>query len=221
MPTTRLLLASQSPRRREMITWLDLSVRATSAEIDEQPQDGETPAAMTVRLALSKAHMVAPSVTDVWILAADTIVDLNNMPLGKPKTPSEARAMLQQLREQPHHVHTGLAIRDPSEARTSARWVTTDIHMRTYTDTEIEAYVASNDPMDKAGAYAIQNPDFHPVSRVDRCYANVVGLPLCAVATLLQEWGLAISVNIPDVCFTHFGYRCPNVDVGTRYTVKR
>jgi septum formation protein len=220
MSITYLLLASQSPRRREMVTWLNLPVHVTSAEIDEQPKSGESPAAMSVRLALAKAQMIKPSSADVWVLAADTIVDLESKPLGKPKTLAEARAMLQQLREQPHRVHTGIAIHLPSEACSSIRCVTTEVQMRGYTDAEIETYIATNDPMDKAGAYAIQHPEFHPVLRVDRCFANVVGLPLCAVATLLREWGLIVPINISDLCFTHFSYRCPNIDNGIRYTVK-
>jgi predicted house-cleaning NTP pyrophosphatase (Maf/HAM1 superfamily) len=86
--------------------------------------------------------------------------------------------------------------------------------MRPYTETEINNYVTSGDPMDKAGAYAIQNRSFHPVRALQRCYANVVGLPLCAVVELLKAYKPALNLNIPQLCLTHFDYRCPAIDKG-------
>lgn len=211
-----LLLASQSPRRREMITWLGLVAQTATADIDESPLPDERPKTMAVRLATAKARAVQVEGSTMWILAADTIVDLARRPLGKPHDQGEARSMLWQLRQQPHDVHTGVALYNPTSGASTVRCVTTHIVMRDYTINEIQTYVASGDPMDKAGAYAIQNTVFHPVSRVDRCYANVVGFPFCAVANLLREWNVRLDVNFPALCADHFGYACPAIDEGMR-----
>lgn len=216
MECAQLLLVSQSPRRREMIAWLNMPVSIGSVDIDEYPQETESPLDMTARLARAKAHAVTVFPNGVWILAADTVVDLDNIPLGKPRDPAEARAMLQQLRTRPHAVHTTVMLHNPHTSQDIARYVTTEVEMRAYADAEIEEYIMSNDPMDKAGAYAIQNLDFHPVTRLNRCYTNVVGLPLCAVSALLEEWGFFPSVNIPALCRAHFDYQCPAVDIGVR-----
>jgi len=211
---TQLLLTSQSPRRREMLTWLGLPAGLTHADVDETPRDGERPSTTATRLAVAKVHAAESADDGVWILGADTVVDLGGVSLGKPADPAEARAMLRQLRERAHAVHTGVALYHPRTRRLCTRRVTSTVQMRAYTDAEIEAYVHSRDPMDKAGAYAIQNGVFRPVAHVDRCYANVVGFPLCAIAALLEAWGLALSVNIPALCLAHFDYRCPRPDVG-------
>jgi len=199
-----------------MIAWFNLPVSIVSADIDESPQNGESPLGMTVRLARAKAHAVTAHPNEAWILAADTVVDLDNVPLGKPRDPAEARAMLQQLRARPHAVHTTVTLYNPQTHQDIARYVTTEVEMRAYTDAEIEAYIKSNDPMDKAGAYAIQNTGFNPVARINRCYTNVVGLPLCAVSALLKEWDFLPSANMPVLCRAHFDYQCPAVDIGIR-----
>jgi MAF protein len=211
---TQLLLTSQSPRRREMLAWLGLPAGLTHADVDETPHNGELPSAIAVRLAIAKVQAVVSSNNSVWILGADTVVDLNGVSLGKPADPAEACAMLRQLRERSHAVHTGVALYHLGTRQVCTRRVTSLVRMRAYTDAEIEAYVCSRDPMDKAGAYAIQNSIFRPVTHVDRCYANVVGFPLCAIAALLEAWGLALTVDIPTLCLEHFDYRCPGPDVG-------
>jgi septum formation protein len=213
-PSHRLLLASESPRRREMITWLNLACQVTRVELNENPHAGELPRNLAVRLAEEKARAVTTKYHPIWILAADTIVDFSHQALGKPADAAQAHAMLCHLREGPHQVHTGLTLFHPATEVLSTRCVTTDVWMRPYTDAEIDAYIASGDPMDKAGAYAVQHAGFHPVSRLDRCYANVVGLPLCALVELLQIAGFAETVDIPRLCFVHFGYNCPQPDRG-------
>ncbi len=212
--TIRVLLASQSPRRREMVQWLGFSeVLTAAAAVDERPLAGESPAEMAARLAERKAQAVnAPAGT--WVLAADTIVDWQGQPLGKPRDADEARAMLRQLRSGPHLVHTGVALYDAHGGRLAVRLVTTTVEMRPYSAAEVEAYVAGGDPLDKAGAYAVQHAAFHPVARLDRCYANVVGLPLCAVAALFAAWGRPLAVDLPAVCQARFGYACPGADAG-------
>lgn len=198
-----------------MITWLRLVAQTTSADVDESTRPGETPVAQAARLALQKARAAHLYSQTTWVLAADTIVDLAGCSLGKPGNAAEARAMLWQLRQRPHAVHTGVALIDPASGRHTVRRVTTGVEMRDYTIDEIRTYVATGDPMDKAGAYAIQNPVFAPVSHVDRCYANVVGFPLCAVAGLLRAWHVTLDINIPELCLRHFGYACPAIDEGT------
>ncbi len=215
-PIKRLLLASESPRRREMITWLDVPLQVTQANVDENSHDGELPRDLASRLAMVKARAVHSKDDAVWILAADTIVDCDHKALGKPVGTVQARAMLQQLREGVHQVHTGIALLRPTTGVLSARCVTTDVWMRPYTDMEIDAYIIGGDPMDKAGAYAVQHAGFHPVQRLERCYANVVGLPLCAVAEVLKSAGFAIPGDIPGLCLKHFGYQCPKPDKGTQ-----
>ncbi|MEA3308867.1 MAG: Maf family protein [Chloroflexota bacterium] len=210
----QLYLASQSPRRRMMLAWLGIPFQATSAHLDETPYPDEKPAALVVRLARQKARAVDGAGTEVLVLAADTVVELNERALGKPPNAEAARAMLRRLRAAPHRVHTGVALYAPATGRTITRRVTTTVQMRAYSDAEIEAYLASGDPFDKAGSYAIQHAGFHPVQELACCYANVVGLPLCAVAALLESSGLEISPQLPALCYQHFGYLCPAPDRG-------
>ncbi len=191
-----------------MLSWLGLPFRAVATEIDESPLPGETPAAMVLRLAQAKARAVTPTRPDEWILAADTTVELDNVALGKPIAPKEAFTMLLQLRNRDHNVHTAIALRDPQTARETLQLTTTRVWMRHYTEAEINAYIASGDPLDKAGSYAIQSTQFHPVARLEGCYSNVVGLPLCTLITLLQNWGYSPQVNLAALCRDHFGQDC-------------
>jgi len=214
---TQLLLTSQSPRRREMLGWLGLpAFGLTHADVDETPRNDEPPSTTATRLAAAKVHAAEATDDSVWILGADTVVDLDGISLGKPADTTEAHTMLRQLRERSHAVHTSVALFHPRTRRLCTRRVTSTVQMRAYTDAEIEAYVYSRDPMDKAGAYAIQNRAFHPVAYVNRCYANVVGFPLCAIAALLEAWGLVLAVDVPALCRAHFNYHCPRPDAGIR-----
>lgn len=199
-----------------MLRWLGISFQVTSAQLDETPQTDEAPADLVVRLAQQKARAVAITNTESLILAADTVVELANQALGKPEDSAEARNMLLQLRTRPHRVHTGVALYSATIGRMSMRRVTTTVQMRPYSEAEIEAYLASGDPFDKAGSYAIQHAGFQPVQELERCYANVVGLPLCATATLLTEAGIELDVELPTLCAQHFGYQCPAIDRGLR-----
>jgi MAF protein len=197
-----------------MITWLALPVATTHTATDERAHPGESPRALATRLAARKACALDAAPDGAWVLGADTVVDMDGVSLGKPRSREEARALLARLRGRPHAVHTGVALHDPRTGSARVRSVTTRVHMRRYTDAEIEAYVASGDPMDKAGAYAIQHPGFAPVAHLDRCYANVVGLPLCAVRALLQAWDRPLPLDMLALCRRHLGYRCPAQDPG-------
>ncbi len=192
-----LLLASGSPRRREILGRLELSFRIVPADLDEEgfasAFQGSFPE-LVEALAVAKARAVAASEPsfDGLILAADTTVILDGEMLSKPTDSADARRMLRLLRGRAHQVATGVALYDcRDEVLTSGRLCTT-VWMRAYSEAEIEAYVATGDPLDKAGAYAVQHPIFHPVERVEGCYLTVVGLPLCLATRLLRERGVII-----------------------------
>ena len=222
-----ILLASASPRRRELIKLLGLPVEATSADIDEIPLPGERAAEMAIRLSRAKALAIWAFRTaehprgiphcgaSPWdsafliILASDTVVSLDGEPLGKPRVAAEARSMLQRLRGRGHQVYTAITLIDLQTDRSITDLASSDVPMRNYTDAEIETYIASDDPFDKAGAYAIQHTGFHPVENFADCFANVMGLPLCHVTRVLRQWGVAIPNDVPEWCQAHIRYDCP------------
>lgn len=191
-----LVLASTSPRRRALLTRLGLEFEVIPADIPETPRPRETPAGLAERLALAKASAVAARLgptPDALVIGSDTVVALGRRALGKPESPRAAVAMLEALRGRWHRVITGLAVVDPGSGRALTRVETTRVHLRPFTDEEIREYVASGDPMDKAGAYAIQNDVFHPVDAIVGCRSNVIGLPLCLLAQMLAEFGVAVA----------------------------
>jgi len=159
--------------------------------ITEVDYGGESPAAMAARLSLDKARAALVYTASGLVVAADTLVCLEGDVLGKPANAEGAVQMLRRLRDRPHTVFSGLTVITVESAEEHSELVATTVWMRDYCDEEIAAYVASGDPLDKAGAYAIQHPGFDPVSRIAGCYANVVGLPLCHLYRLLREIGAA------------------------------
>jgi septum formation protein len=205
-----LVLASNSPRRRELLKLGGWTFEARAADVDESQQPGETPEAYVLRLAKSKAHVCAKTSQEhAIILAADTTVVDGQDILGKPKDPAEAVAMLQRLRGHSHQVLTGLALLGRRDGKPVTDLCCTQVPMRDYGDDEIKRYVASGDPLDKAGAYAIQNPAFHPVESLEGCYASVMGLPLCHLTRSLRSLGLAPHTDIAAECQSALGYACP------------
>ena len=204
----KLILASNSPRRSELLGLLGRPFTVSPANIDEEQHAGEPPVAYVRRLAREKAFAVAESAHGL-VIAADTIVVDEGVLLGKPADPAEARQMLQQLRGRTHQVYTGIAILDTRIGQLYEDICCTDVPMRDYTDAEIEAYIESGDPFDKAGAYGIQNPDFHPVEGLQGCYASVMGFPLCHLAVGLRQFGQDVPEDLPDRCQAALGYRCP------------
>jgi MAF protein len=190
------VLASQSPRRRTLIRRLGLPVRFTVAAVDEESVADPDPATNAVKTALLKAEAVARSRREpAVIIAADTIVALGSEMLGKPADPAAARQMLEELRGRTHQVHSGLALLDTARDRYVTEISTTDVTMRAYSPAEIDAYVASGDPLDKAGAYAIQHRGFAPVARLKGCYTGVVGLSLCRLAFALGRLGVTVNID--------------------------
>ena len=188
-----LVLASASPRRRQLLGELGLAVELTESGVDETTaRADQAPEALATELALRKASAVASRRGDGLVIGADTVVALDGRVLGKPATESEARQMLTSLRGRRHRVITGVAVVDGASGRAEVEHRTSVVEMREYTDAEIEAFVASGEAMDKAGAYAVQDPVFRPARAVEGCFANVIGLPLCALAGLLGRSGAEV-----------------------------
>ncbi len=206
-----LVLASASPRREALLRAVGLRFEVVPSGADEEGIPARGPRHYAVLAALAKARAVAQQRPDAAVLAADTVVALDGEMLGKPASPEEAVAMLRRLRGRWHRVTTGVAVIAPDasgrpQERTAA--VTTRVLMRPYTDEEIAAYVATGDPLDKAGAYAIQNQEFRPVERISGSYPNVVGLPVRTALRLLEEAG-AIERVTPTQVGALAGPRAP------------
>ncbi len=205
-----IILASNSPRRKELLTLFGLPFRACPAEIDESPLPGEAPRAYVLRLAESKARTVASQVPiDCLVIAADTTVADGTTILGKPVDEQQAVEMLARLRGHPHQVFTAVAILRAADNLLLLDSCATDVPMRDYGEDEIAAYVATGDPLDKAGAYAIQHAGFHPVEHLEGCYANVVGLPLCHLTRQLRRLHVEPQTNVPIACQDLLKYDCP------------
>lgn len=200
------ILASASPRRQQLLGLLGCSFAVQAIEVDEDVITTPNPADNVRERALLKIshwHPADPT-RPVWVIAADTTVAVDGQMLNKPATPAEARAMLNQLCGRTHQVYTGLAVLHYPTGALFTAVQATDVVMRSYSEAEIEAYIASGDPFDKAGAYAIQHPVFRPVARLDGCYFNVVGLPLCTLAQLLHQ----VQAPLPAGEFSTDGCHC-------------
>jgi septum formation protein len=197
-----LILASSSPRRRELLTTLGIPFTIHKPDIDETQRPAEPPLEYVSRLAREKAQAVAAQLQpDFTVIAADTVVILaadtigitpTGEILGKPADAAEAYTMLQRLRLRPHLVCTAFALlkRTTNGDEWHTEQVQTWVYMRDYSDTEIEAYIATGDPFDKAGSYAIQHEGFHPVERIEGSYTNVVGFPLEEIQAALHKLGI-------------------------------
>ena len=193
----RLILASGSPRRRQLIKAIDLPLRIVGSGDDEpDPDAGESPRLYVQRLALRKAKFATKMTRDDIALGADTSVAIDGAILGKPASASEAVQMLQLLRGSIHEVVTGIAILDTETGICSTSAKVSKVCMRQYSDNEIARYVESGEPFDKAGAYAAQDPSFKPAERIYGCYANVIGLPVCDVLTLLDRIGVPTTFRL-------------------------
>lgn len=207
---TRLVLASNSPRRRQLLELTGWTFSVLPADVDENLLPGEEAAAYVMRLADSKAQAVSRQTdAQALVLAADTTVVDGDAILGKPGDAGQAMAMLLGLRGHAHRVYTGLALCRGAGAVMVSDLCQTEVPMRAYTDQEVQDYVASGDPLDKAGAYGIQHPHFHPVESMQGCYASVMGLPLCHLQRSLAHLGVEAVEDIPARCQAALSYQCP------------
>ncbi len=194
LESVNLILASASPRRRELLAQAGFSFTVHPTHIPEDPLPGEDPIAYVIRLASEKAEAVlhelsskTPAPPQVVVLGADTTVTLDNQILAKPADPADAARMLRLLSGRTHHVITGVAVVTADSTQVAAE--VTAVRFLSLSDEEIEDYVATGEPMDKAGAYAIQGRAARWIPRIEGCYFNVVGLPLALVTALLEPLG--------------------------------
>jgi MAF protein len=193
--TDNIILASASPRRVELLKLLGIGFQTDVSAIEEDLETFSNPEQRARDLALAKARVVATRHPGSIILAADTLIAFRGRLLGKPGAAQDAVDMLRALRQHWHPVITGVAVIDSRSDQEFVADEVTRVLMRRYSDAEIAAYVASGDPIDKAAAYAIQNRDFHPVERLDVCYTNVMGLPLCTTRDLLVQAGVHVPAE--------------------------
>jgi len=235
-----LVLASTSPRRKQLLALGGWDFSVIAPQVDEQVLPEESPSDYVRRLAEKKAHAawrllagngVFPrpfefgqsdesqswdksSLAQAIILAADTTVawrdavNATDFILGKPADIAEAERMLRQLRNQTHQVFTGLAVFRASDGASLTEVVATDVRMRDYSEAELRAYVATGDPFDKAGAYAIQHAEFKPVQNLQGCFANVMGLPVCHTARLLSQMACPPAADIVRGCQQTLEFKC-------------
>jgi MAF protein len=220
-----LILASASPRRRELIGLTGLSFEVRVAGIDETPRDGETPGDYVRRVAREKAKENPKLVVSEaepsqlpnpnkkggreLIVAADTAVVIDGEILGKPRDREDAAAMLRKLRGRTHEVLSAIALVDVRDGQLREEFCRSEVTMRNYSDDEIADYAASGDPLDKAGAYAIQHNGFRPVEKFAHCYASVMGMPLCHFTRVLRSMGIEPPADVPMACQRFNSYQCP------------
>lgn len=194
-----LVLASASPRRRELLAALGLPFEVDPADVDETNAERD-PVRLAESLALLKAHAVAARRPGDIVIGSDTVVALDGRLLGKPADDAAARAMLHALRDRAHEVVTGVAVVAAGRGIEAVAHERTAVVMRAYTDADCEAFIARGEPFDKAGGYAIQDAEFHPVARIEGCECGVMGLPLWTLRRLLHGAGVEAAAPAPDRC---------------------
>ncbi len=205
-----LVLASQSPRRRELLALGGWTFRLAPAGIDERALVGEDARSYVLRLAEAKARAAAQHAGPAAaVIGADTAVVDGDDVLGKPASPAQAFEILKRLRGRKHQVYSAVAVLDPASGIVHRDLCITQVPMRAYTDDEIKAYIETGDPMDKAGAYAIQHAGFGPVAHLAGCFANVMGLPLCHLTRTLRCIGIVPETDIAASCQRALDYDCP------------
>jgi MAF protein len=195
----RLVLASASPRRCELLARLGLDFEVRPVDVDEDPgkiTDAQIAARKIARMKAEAARLLDPRSP---ILTADTIVVIDGEMLGKPADDGEARAMLQRLRNRTHDVVTAVALIPAEQRGVIARNPVTHVTMRDYSDAEIGAFIATGTPFDKAGGYAIQDGGLAPVAVFDGCYCNVIGLSLWATIDVLRKGGIQVRTTLESL----------------------
>ena len=184
-PAGKIILASRSPRRAELLAAAGFEFEVLAADLDETPMDVEDPAEYVERLAVEKASAVFRMRPDARVLGADTTVTIDGEILGKPADEADARRMLRLLSGRPHLVHTGVALVSARGIQTGVD--TTRVWVDAMTDEDISWYVATGEPVDRAGAYAIQGLASRFIPRIEGSYSNVVGLPVAMVSSILRR----------------------------------
>ncbi len=194
-----LILASKSPRRRYLLEQAGLSFSVIPSDIDETTVPMSSPEIYVRILSEAKAEFIANKYPEKWVIGADTIVLIDGTVLGKPGSIDEARSMLKQLSGQAHQVFTGYSILCKTKNRKFSETVQTEVLFKNLADKEIEWYIHTKEPFDKAGAYAIQGLGTFLVKRINGSYTNVVGLPVCEVIEFLIKEGVVGLSITPDV----------------------
>lgn len=189
LPKKKMILASSSPRRQEMLRNLGLDFQIHPSGADETVDDGLKPSEVVELLAVRKAADVATQYTEGLVIGSDTIVVLDGEVLGKPADEQDAFRMLSALQGKKHSVYSGLAVLDVAAGHQRVGHVETKVSMRTLTEQEIRAYIATKEPMDKAGAYAIQGIGSLFITGIEGDYFSVVGLPIRLLAEYLDGFG--------------------------------
>ncbi len=207
-----LILASQSPRRRQLLELLGYGYRVVTADVDETAVSDPDPAVDAWKTAQLKTAVIRSIAPLSLIIGADTNVAIDGELLGKPVDAADAGRMLRRLRGRTHQVSSGVFIVDGRTGREIVDTHTAVVTLRHYSDDELEAYIATGDPMDKAGAYAIQHPVFAPVEKIEGCFTGVMGLSICRLIQLLSELGLPVLAEKTAVFESHKGHHCPIFD---------
>jgi len=187
----RLILASGSPRRAELLRRIGLDFDIIPSPVEETPGKGEMPRDCSIRLAEAKARHVALAHSGRWVIGADTIVVLDGQMFGKPDGLDDARRMLRRLSGRTHRVITGFSVVREDKGVAESRAVETEVDVKPLSEREIEGYLATGEPSGKAGAYAIQGVGAFMVTSIRGSYTNVVGLPVCELLGLLEDLGAA------------------------------
>lgn len=192
MAVKKIILASASPRRKELLERIGLKFEVEPSNYAEDTRSKLSPDKLAWAISLGKARAVAARHKNTIVIAADTFIVFKGKIMGKPGTEAEARKMLMKLRGKPHSVITGFTVLDTDSDKVLTESVETVVYIRNLTAEEIEAYVKSKEPLDKAGAYAIQGLGSVIVERIEGDYFNVMGLPLSALAEGLKEFGIRV-----------------------------
>jgi septum formation protein len=188
----RIILASASPRRKALLEQICLKFTVDARVREDTEFVGQEPHQLVREISLKKAESVASGYPNAIIIAADTFGVIDGCIIGKPHSESEAHAMLAALSGKSHTVITGFTVLDTLTRKAVSRSVETTVYMKRITKSEIEAYVKTGEPLDKAGAYAIQGLGAVLVEKIEGDYFNVMGLPMCALAEVLKEFGVNV-----------------------------
>lgn len=188
----KIILASSSPRRLELLRQMGMEPVVVPSRVPEEVKAGESAEDAALRLAVAKAGEVARLFHDGLVIGADTVVTIDGMQLGKPEDETDAKRMLKLLSGRSHTVVTGLAVINAKTLESKTTRVKTTVRFKKISEEEIDSYISTGDPMDKAGAYGIQGRAAAFVEGIEGCYSNVVGLPLSELMDLLKTFGVAL-----------------------------